>query len=276
MINNIFAVYFSPTGNTAKIVKDVATTVGAELGHPIKVIDYTLPQNRNHHLNFQKEDLVIWGTPVYAGRFPNKLLPYVRSGAIGNGALAVPIAVFGNRNYDDCLLELRNELERNNFHTIAGAAFVSAHVFSDKIGAGRPDAADSEEMQMFAKKLAEKIKRMTNIPKPVEISKRDVVGSYYTPLGVDGKPAVFLKAKPETDVVKCQKCGLCVAVCPMGSISKENPLNVTGICIKCQACIMVCPNNAKYMDDPEFLSHKAMLEKNYTDRAANKIFYGEL
>ena len=41
MINNIFAVYFSPTGNTAKIVKDVATTVGAELGHPIKVIDYT-------------------------------------------------------------------------------------------------------------------------------------------------------------------------------------------------------------------------------------------
>ena len=270
-IKHIFAVYFSPTGNTARIVTHIANILCAKLGTTIDVIDYTLPHNREAGLNFTKDDLVIWGTPVYAGRTPNKLLYYIRC-AKGNGALAVPVAVFGNRNYDDCLLELQKELEKNSFHTIAGAAFVSAHVFSDKIAPGRPDVADREEMQGFATKLAEKIRSMTTIPKPITISKHDVVGEYYTPLGIDGKPAIFLKAKPKTDEAKCIRCGLCASVCPVGSISEDNPLEVTGICIKCQACIIICPNKAKYMDDPAFISHKAMLENNYTRRAANKVF----
>ena len=125
-IKHIFAVYFSPTGNTARIVTHIANILCAKLGTTIDVIDYTLPHNREAGLNFTKDDLVIWGTPVYAGRTPNKLLYYIRC-AKGNGALAVPVAVFGNRNYDDCLLELQKELEKNSFHTIAGAAFVSAH-----------------------------------------------------------------------------------------------------------------------------------------------------
>ena len=270
-INHIFAVYFSPTGNTARIVTHIANILCAKLGTTIDVIDYTLLRNREAGLNFSKNDLVIWGTPVYAGRIPNKLLYYIRC-AKGNGALAVPIAVFGNRSYDDCILELQNGLEKNDFHTVAGAAFVSAHVFSDKIAPGRPDAADREEMQGFATVLAEKIRSMTTIPKPITISKHDVVGEYYTPLGIDGKPAIFLNAKPKTDAAKCTRCGLCASVCPMGSISEDNPLEITGICIKCQACIIICPNKAKYMDDPAFLSHKAMLEDNYTRRAANKTF----
>lgn len=272
MTKRIFAVYFSPTGNTARIVMDIANILGTKLGLMVEVIDYTLPQNREAYLNFCEEDLVIWGTPVYAGRIPNMLQPYVHTHAKGNGALAIPIAVFGNRNYDDCLLELRNELESNNFHTIAGAAFASAHVFSNKIAVGRPDEADKEEIQDFAGKIAEKIKGMTRIPEPVKVSEIDIVGKYYTPLGLDGKPAFFLKAKPKTDEEKCNRCGLCASVCPMGSISKENPLEVTGVCIKCQACIIICPNKAKYMDDAAFLSHKAMLEKNYNKRAANKTF----
>lgn len=270
-IKHIFAVYFSPTGNTARIVTHIANILCAELGTTIDVIDYTLPHNREAGLNFSKDDLVIWGTPVYAGRIPNKLLYYIRC-AKGNGALAVPVAVFGNRSYDDCLVELQNELEKNSFHTIAGAAFVSSHVFSDKIAPGRPDVEDRAEMQGFATELAEKIASMTTIPKPIEISELGVVGEYYTPLGIDGRPAVFLKAKPKTDDAKCTRCGLCASVCPMGAISEDNPLEVTGICIKCQACIIVCPNKAKYMDDQAFLSHKAMLENNYTRRASNKIF----
>lgn len=270
-IKKIFAVYFSPTGNTARIVTHVANILCAKLGTTIDVIDYTLPRNREAGLNFSENDLVIWGTPVYAGRIPNKLLYYIRC-AKGNGALVVPIAVFGNRNYDDCLLEMRNELEKNNFHTIAGAAFVSEHVFSNKLAQGRPDVADREEMQGFATALAEKIGSMKTIPQPIEVSKTDVVGEYYTPLGIDGRPAVFLKAKPKTDEEKCTRCGLCVSVCPMDAINEKNPLEITGICIKCQACIIVCPNKAKYIDDPAFLSHKAMLEKEYTKRADNKTF----
>ena len=58
----------------------------------------------------------------------------------------------------------------------------------------------------------------------------------------------------------------------MGSISAEDPAQVTGICIKCQACIKKCPVQAKYFDDPAFLSHVAMLEQNYTRRAEAELF----
>ena len=62
----------------------------------------------------------------------------------------------------------------------------------------------------------------------------------------------------------CVDCGLCAAVCPMGSISAEDPSQVNGICIKCQACVKKCPTGAKYFDDAAFLSHVAMLEQNFT------------
>jgi len=60
------------------------------------------------------EDAVVFGVPVYAGRVPNVLLKYLDK-VQGNGALAVPIVLFGNRNYDDALIELRNILEKNGF-----------------------------------------------------------------------------------------------------------------------------------------------------------------
>ena len=98
------------------------------------------------------------------------------------------------------------------------------------------------------------------------------VAPYYIPLGEDGQPAKFLKAKPQTDLDKCDHCGKCAAVCPMGSIDPKNTDEVPGICIKCQACIKYCPKGAKYFDDPRFLSHKAMLEKNYQRTAESEIF----
>nr|WP_243152274.1 4Fe-4S binding protein [Pseudoflavonifractor sp. 524-17] len=94
-------------------------------------------------------------------------------------------------------------------------------------------------------------------------------GPYYTPLKEDGTPARFLKAKPLTDGARCAGCGLCSAVCPMGSISRSDFTQVTGVCIKCQACIRACPAGAKYFDDPDFLSHVTMLERTCTARKDN-------
>lgn len=54
---------------------------------------------------------MIFGTPVYAGRVPNKVLPMIQGLFQGNDAFAVPVVTFGNRNYDNALIELRNELE---------------------------------------------------------------------------------------------------------------------------------------------------------------------
>ena len=97
----------------------------------------------------------------------------------------------------------------------------------------------------------------------------DADAPYYVPKGMDGQPAKFLKAVPKTHEELCIRCGACARLCPMGSIDPEEPGNVTGICIKCQSCIRGCPQQAKYFDDPAFLSHVAMLEENFAEPKKN-------
>lgn len=271
-ISCVKAVFYSATGTTKGVVTSIAEQAAAKLGVPMESYDFSRPADRGEVQTYGASELVIFGTPVYAGRVPNKMLPFVKELFKGEGTLAVPVVTFGNRNFDNGLIELRNELENNGFHTIAGAGFAVSHVFSDKIAPGRPDEKDQEAISRFAEAVADKAAKLEEIPAPIQVRGDDPVGPYYTPLGMDGKPAVFMKAKPKTVAEDCTDCKICAEACPMGSISYENPLEVPGICIKCQACVKKCPTHAKYFDDPAFLSHVEMLETNYTRRAEPEIF----
>ena len=164
------------------------------------------------------------------------------------------------------------ELEGHGFHVVAGAGVPTEHVFSAKLAPGRPNGDDLAGLAAFGRQVAEKVAALTEAPaQPVEV-RGEFPAPYYTPKGTDGKPAVFLKAKPKTDPAKCNGCGVCAAVCPMGSVSAEDPSQVNGICIKCQACVKKCPTGAKYFDDAAFLSHVAMLEQNFTRPTQAEFF----
>ena len=122
-------------------------------------------------------------------------------------------------------------------------------------------------MRAFAGAVADKL---AGDVLPVLELDRSEIGPYYTPLKEDGTPAKFLKAKPLTRWEKCNRCGACARACPLGSIDKET-MEAVGLCIKCQACVRRCTVHAKYFEDRDFLSHVAMLEQNYTQRAENLV-----
>ena len=270
-IRQIQAVYWSATGNTDKAVNTIADALSAALGAPVKRISFTRPAERREDLSFAAGDLVVFGMPTYAGRLPNKMLPFVREHVHGNGALAAAVVTFGNRAYDNSLAELCAVLEADGFHTVAGGAFACRHAFTDALADGRPDWDDKRQMEDFARRTAEKVNTLTEIPPPVSVP-GDPAAAYYVPRGTDGQPAKFLKAKPQTDLSRCTDCGACARLCPMGAIDPENVASVPGTCIKCQRCVRKCTKHAKYFDDPAFLSHVAMLERNFTEPKENEVF----
>ncbi len=270
-VKKIIGVFFSATGNTGQIVTETGRYLADSLGVPFESDDFTKPADHTAMRNFSEGDLVIFGTPTYAGRIPNKILPFVQTLFQGNGAFALPMVTFGNRSFDNSLVELAEELKKNNFHILAAGACACKHAFA-QIGNGRPNSDDEKHREAFCAAVADKVFTASQPLPEIAIKGNSDLTGYYVPLGLDGQPAKFLKAKPVTDPAKCDSCGTCADLCPMGSIEKEEPANVPGICIKCHACVTHCHAGAKSFTDPAFLSHKAMLEEKYQRPAVSEFF----
>ena len=349
MIRRITTIYFSPTGGTEKIAKKAGETLGRLLGKneieldsepAYEEVNLTLPEARTKTYLFGEGDLLLFVSPVYAGRLPNKILPdyeaciQVNAGSRGactsagshgacvqasagsnderaGGPFAIPICVYGNRNWDNAILDAALLLKKKGFVLAGAGAIGSRHAFSNSIGACRPDNDDFSDVEKLCLGAVENLRNYSarldsaNSARfdSVDNARLDSVDSarldsventwlvcceslekmlansgvtdnkelpYYTPLKEDGTPAVFLKARPVTDWEVCDKCGLCSAVCPVGSID-DNTMDCISVCIKCQACVRACPTGAKSFDDADFLSHVKMLEKNYSQRKDNLI-----
>ena len=273
-LEKIWAVYFSGTGTTRRTVERIAGGIASRLNLPAESVDFSRPAVRQETLRFGEKDLVVFGTPVYAGRVPNVLLPFLWERIVGGGALAVPVVLFGNRNYDDALIELRNILAADGMHPIAAGAFVGEHSFSRVLGADRPNAEDEALMDEFAARVAALAAGLDAAPvKSVAVRGQEPLRPYYTPRDRAGNPINILKVKPKTDLSRCGGCGLCADLCPMGSIDPADVSAVRGICIKCCACVKGCPTGAKFFDDAGYLYHQHELEAQYARPAENEVFY---
>ena len=266
-IREIHSLYFSPTGGTAKYAKAMAAGAAEALACPAEVSSFTLPREREEVRHFSSDELLIIGSPTYAGKLPNKILPEFQEKLRGEHTPVLLFVSYGNRNFDNSLAELLSVLRANGFLPLAAAAFACRHAFSDRICPERPRVEELAAARSFAARAAEALKAAD--PAVLEAASLvftvpgDAEAPYYVPKGEDGAPAKFLKAKPLTDLSKCLHCGACAAHCPMGSIDAADTSNVPGICIKCQACVRGCKQGAKYFEDAAFLSHVRMLEQNF-------------
>lgn len=267
MIKKINALYFSATDRTKKTVNIFADELSQKLGLPIETYDFTLPRQRETFPEI-KDALVVMATPTYAGRVPNLLLPFVEKFKAVD-SVGVSIVTYGNRNFDDSLMELTKIMEPH-CTVIGSGAFSCEHSFSTILGKGRPDEHDIKVIREFADKVAEKVrsKNLTAVTPKGEYPLRP----YFTPQDRHGNKINFVKIKPLTDMSKCDDCKVCAEVCPLGSIDYDNVENVPGKCMKCCACVKKCHTGAKYFDDHGYIFHKEELEDIYSRRSEPEYF----
>ncbi len=251
MDKELSIVYFSATDCTKKVVKGIAEGINDSY----KEYNFTLPANRQDGSAFGENDLVIIGVPVYAGRVPLFLMEYLLK-LKGDNTPAIFVTVYGNRNYDDALLELKNEMEKNGFVGVAAGAFIGEHSNTKKVGTNRPDAKDLEVAQKFGCEIRTKLENIQDISQLSELS---VKGNYpYKEIN----PAPPMK--PDTNN-NCVECGVCAKNCPVNAINAEDykEVDVTK-CIRCSSCIKRCPVNAKAINHEVFNKITNLLIDNFS------------
>ena len=241
--------HFSPTGGTRK----VADAIAAGFNMPAVEMDLT---KANSTVTLDENDALMAVLPVYAGRVPQISLERLAT-LKGNGQKAVAVVVYGNREYDDALLETKNALEANGFQVIAAAAFIAEHSIVRSIAAGRPDAEDEKIARQFAADVKAKLEN----PAPVNVPGNDPY--------VERKPSAFHHAADEN----CVKCGACAEQCPVGAIPLENPSQTLGdVCINCMRCVEACPQRCRALPDSFLTMITQMLNQNASGYKKPVIF----
>lgn len=249
MNGTVHAVYFSPTHATRKVAEGTATALAHYTGKPLSITNLTPPTARSQALSLSTDDVLIFGFPVYGGRIPS-VLDDALSKLHGESTPAVAIACYGNRDYDDALLEAKDLLESKGFVVIAAAAFIGEHSYTAKVGTDRPNKADLSLAAKFGTQIAEKLA-------VGDMSSASVKGNH--PYRDRMPPSPF---RPDTSDA-CTQCGACVNACPMGIIHTDDPGAVDAGCLVCEACVKVCPVGAKQFHAEPIQQFAAVLEAKF-------------
>ena len=257
-------VYFSPTGTTRKVVEAIAQGLRPET---IITIDLTLLRQDSLNVAPSREDLAIIGAPVYGGRIPpvaRKRLEKIN----GNGAASVLVAMYGNREYEDALLELKDIAVTADFRPVAGAAFIgehSYHIDAMPIAPGRPDADDLEKAKAFGEAIRKKMAAAGVLD---DIQPVSVPGRF--PYKKRGPSPVIA---PVTHEQICIKCAECAGVCPKAVITVgDTVMTEAAGCIHCTACVKICPTGARVWEDDWIKNIAEWLSTNYYERREPEIF----
>lgn len=246
-----YNIVFSPTGGTQKIVNGLGS-MGSDTECTIDLMERVVP-----NVTFDVDDVCVIAVPSYGGRVPEIALKRMAE-LKGNGAKAVLVVAYGNRDYDDTLLELKNQMVKQGFVIAACVCAIAEHTIMRQYASGRPDAQDMEELKSFGEQIRKKLE--SGIFTDIAVKGNAVYKEYH------GVPL-----KPEADK-SCTQCGLCAKRCPVEAIAIDQPQKTNkDICISCMACIAVCPQHARKLPTLLLKGASLKLKKECSGHKENEL-----
>lgn len=225
----IYEFFFSPTGGTKKVADVIASEISLNNNSSIEKVDLTDYNTDFSSVEICKDDIAILAVPSYAGRVPETAQERI-SQIKGNRANAIIICVYGNREYEDALIELYDIAKESNFKVISAIAAVAKHSIAYKYASNRPDENDVKKLKEFASKI---------INASDFLDEHKLKGN--RPYRKMSKTSLVPKTKN-----KCTNCKLCAKKCPVQAIDINNPKIIDkNKCISCMRCVSICNYSAK-------------------------------
>ena len=220
-----YCITFSPTGGTNR----VADILCGALHHQWIQVDLM----KDQMLSTKDNDLCVIAVPSFGGRVPDLAAQKLRG--ISGSAKAILVCVYGNRAYEDTLVELQDIVSHQGLRPVAAVAAIAEHSIMHQYGASRPDMDDTRKLVEISRYLAAKLrKRSTDLTLPGNRPYKEY------------KVAPMI---PETGS-NCIGCGICANRCPTDAINMVDlTATDTSKCICCMACTAVCPTHARHVPE---------------------------
>ena len=280
-VDRVSLVAFSPTGSSMAAGRRIAETMaemlapnapGTAAGHApagpgpradaaLQAESYTVVDLccQNTEATYGPETVCVFAVPCYGGRIPKTAAERL-SGVRGNSTPAVVCVTYGNRAYEDALLELADLVEKNGFSVIAGCAVVTEHNIMHVFGKGRPDKQDRAQIVQFAAETAMKIRSgAAGLLRPLPGNRP------YKKWGGSSLPI-------EVDEKLCTDCGICAKTCPVGAILTEGWKTDANVCINCMRCVKVCPAECRHVPKERLRAMTERLRATCDTRKENAFF----
>lgn len=257
-IQSVTMAYFSPCGTT----KQAVCSIGAAWhGRKQMQWDMTPVTETKTRIHLQEQDLLIVGVPSFGGRVPMTAWERLKQ-LTGHQTPAVAVVTYGNRAFDDTLVELQDMLQSQGFMVAAGIAVVAEHSIMHQFATGRPNEEDCAQLCAFGTLILERLEQIG--VQPVTLPGNH---PYVERHGGGLVPLVEQR---------CTGCGACAEHCPTGAISVEQPMQTDSIrCISCMGCFAVCPEQARYLPEQAVKMLSEKLGAICSVRKENQLFLPE-